>query len=145
MIPVNFPKGVKYIPVLKPNNSRFRIRKNKKWFKLVEDHLMEWYDEEGLYHSELIPKGYEWDGATIPQMLWSFLGYGKMGALSEISVTHDWPYILKGKLHNGTIMSRKQSDTLFKNQCLAIGIPERTASIMYRAIRIGGLKYWRDV
>jgi hypothetical protein len=96
------------------------------------------------------PIGFEWDGATIPRVLWSILGYHPAGIMLPPSLWHDYIYKHKGVVINmedgdEVFISRKSCDLLFYYHCLHVGIPERKAKRMYTGVRIGGVIYWRDL
>jgi hypothetical protein len=134
MILINFPRGIKYVPVDNPDK--------KQWFRLEEEYIAEWY-YKGKMYKITIPKGYEWDGATIPRFLWSILGYYPMGKMAEASLIHDWIYVNKGILEEGFTMTRLECDKLFKQHLIAIKVDDKAINRIYRTVRVAGFYYWR--
>lgn len=123
----NYPRGINYIAV--PNK--------KNWFRLTKDYP---FTVDGV--TETIPKGYEWDGATIPRWFWSIIGYYPMGAMAEPSVIHDWIYVNKGILPNSTY-TRSRCDKLFYKHMLKSGVTPHSALRMYRVVQLFGFYFWR--
>jgi hypothetical protein len=78
--------------------------------------------------------GLGWDGASIPQLLWSIAGSPKTGCYRFASIVHDEvyknreEYIAKG-------VTREQADDLFYLGCRAKGVVEARARMMYYALR----------
>jgi hypothetical protein len=128
----NFPQGIKYVPAEHP--------KKREWYRLVRDYHLK-YDDIDV----IIPRGFEWDGATIPRIAWSIIGYHSMGKMAEPSLIHDYIYVFKGLIPGQRKISRKECDKLFREHLIAVGVPKRAANRIYRIVRIFGVKYWRDL
>ncbi len=95
------------------------------------------------------PKGFIWDGATIPRLFWSIIGYYPAGIMLPPSLWHDLIYINKGILFNketntDIFISRKDCDLLFKEHCVIMGVNPKAANKMYNIIRKFGWIYWID-
>lgn len=77
-----------------------------------------------------IPKGFKWDGATIPRGFWWIIGGKGSPEFLIASLFHD--YICKNKyLMKG---NRYLSSLLFKEVLIACGVPTWKATIMFHAV-----------
>jgi hypothetical protein len=132
---IKFFKSVKYEPVEHSNK--------KEWYRLTENYRSQW-ERNGVLESIHIKAGYEWDGATIPRILWTPLGYYPMGVLTAPSLIHDYIYVNHGTFNGIDKMSRKESDELFRLHCIKVGVSEKKANLMYNTIRTLGWIYWND-
>jgi hypothetical protein len=82
-----------------------------------------------------IPTGFKWNGASIPQALWSEMGGRFEPNTIEASLPHDWLY-----LGHGT--DRETADRYFYEQCRAAGMPHLKAAAMYEALHLFGETHW---
>lgn len=82
----------------------------------------------------LIEKGFEWDGASIPRILWTSVGSPFQPKFMAASMVHDKLYEM-GKASGYT---KKQSDELFKKILINEGVRETKAHLMYLAVRAAG-------
>jgi hypothetical protein len=120
----------------------------KRHFRLLEIQKTSFQLNENEVTLE-IPIGFEWDGATIPRITWSLIGYYPAGIMLAPSLWHDFIYINKGlvvNMEDGDVLkiSRKDCDKLFYEHCIAVGVKRLKALKMYYAIRLFGAYYWRD-
>ena len=91
----------------------------------------------------IIPKGYYWDGATVPRPLW-FL-FAPVGKAFWPAIVHDFLYETKGKGIPGYRhdLTRKQVDKIFLRQMIAEGVPKVQAHLMYWGVRTPiGRRFW---
>lgn len=88
-----------------------------------------------------IPKGFLWDGASIPKFAQGVIGR-PMGDYALAGLIHDWLYCSRilGNNDNG----RKKSDELFLLTMKCLDISWWRRKIMYRAVRIGGHSAYFD-
>ena len=78
----------------------------------------------------LIPKGFEWDGASIPN--WYWFRYQPFDPMNEIaSLVHDFLYV-KG------LLTRARADEIFHNLMLCEQNGAWKAGVMYLAVRALG-------
>jgi hypothetical protein len=92
---------------------------------------------------------FEWDGASIPRIFWSVIGYYPAGIMLAPSLWHDLIYKNKGWVRNELtgeliFISRKDCDLLFLQHMLICGVPLKDAQTMYKTIRKFGWTYWFD-
>lgn len=75
---------------------------------------------------QVVPAGFVFDGASVPQMLWSFLD--PAGEAFEAAAVHDY-------LYETSLKTKEFADKSFKMMLLLYGVNERKAEIAYRAVR----------
>lgn len=83
----------------------------------------------------IVPKGYKTDLASIPK--WAF--WWKRGLYDKAAICHDyiWDYgYLKTSWGKEFPFTRRESDRLFYEICLAVGVSRITALLMYLGVRI---------
>lgn len=88
-----------------------------------------------------IPKGFIFDGASIPKIFWSYLS--PVGLLFIPAIIHDYLYS-HGRLEGTTTLylNRKESDNLFKDVSETINNTKLLALPAWLAVRMfGGLSY----
>tara|TARA_Y100000592_G_C5424396_1_gene294927 strand:+ start:781 stop:1161 length:381 start_codon:yes stop_codon:yes gene_type:complete len=76
-----------------------------------------------------IPKGYKWDGATIPQIFWSLVGSPFQPKFMKASLVHDFLYYRKD-------ITAKCNDQTFRKVLLLDGVGKVKATVMYSAVRL---------
>ena len=105
---------------------------NRKW-EVMED----WSYGELYYEGSnlKIPKGFIFDGASIPRCLWWFLS--PVGLLLIAGLVHDYHY--KHKSHH-----RDDCDLLFRDLIRIITGTTIIPWIAWAAVRIGGWKAWKE-
>ena len=91
-------------------------------YRLIESVII-----EGVH----CPKGFEFDGASVPGFLWPIIG-------SPFDPRFMAPALVHDRLYSTGEISRKKADKIFKKLLLANGVPEETAESMYAGVRIGG-------
>lgn len=102
-------------------------------FELVEDYTF--IDAQGRRWTA--PKGAVVDGASIPQVVWSWIGGPWSGAYRNAAVIHDW--MCEQQIETSDITHR-----VFHDALLASGVSERLSWIMYQAVLRGGPQWERD-
>lgn len=129
------------LPLEVPN-----IALSHKLFTLTQAYEAAWVND-GVYYRIRIPSGFIWDGASVPQILWSVLGFYPGGIMLPPSVVHDYIYIAKGKVYNlasneMVCISRKECDLLFKAHMEFVGMPKRKLTLAYKGVKWFGWTYW---
>lgn len=121
------------------NYRSFRGEGSKTLIQLTQNLIYKSSDEE-MY---IVPKGFVSDGASIPKFAWSIVGH-PFGEYLESAVIHDYPYKFPDKWHKEYKNKRKRADWLLldcmKSQCIKLW----KRRIMYRAVRLGGWRFWND-
>ena len=88
-----------------------------------------------------IPRGFMWNGASIPKMARFILSNEELGVL-EASCAHDLLYANGGRIGNGVKLTRKQADTIFRHELIYYGIGSIRAYLAYEAVRMFGGSHW---
>ena len=103
-----------------------------KSIKVIESDI--WQDKHDvIWH---VPAGLVCDGASIPRLLWWFIGSPFTGRYREAAIFHDAYY----KEHCGR--TRKQVDKMFYEKMRQDGVGWMKANSMYYGVRVFGWKPW---
>jgi hypothetical protein len=120
------------------------ISKNK--FILKENYNCVWSYKDNSGERKtvdlVIPAGYEWDGASIPRILWTAWGYYPAGIMLSSSLTHDYLYTNRQDIL-GHEITRLHADGLFYLDIVSKQVEPKIAIKMYRGIRLFGWFYWK--
>ena len=100
--------------------------------ELVEDFH---YDRFGV--SFTIPKGFQWDGASIPRLFWLTTGSNYDPKFTKAGLLHDWMYA-KGHIARGL------ADKVFLRELKSSGVNWYTRNKMYAAVRVFGAKHYNN-
>lgn len=103
---------------------------DKDCFALQEDYAFKVGDQEFW-----IPAGFAWNGASIPQALWSELGGRFEPETMRASLEHDWFYLFHG-------VDRPAADKHFHDRCREDGMSMLKAETLYEALRAFGGTHW---
>lgn len=79
------------------------------------------------------PEGYDVDGASIPQALWTVVGSPYTGEYRRASIVHDNACDAAGD----DAGRRRAADRMFYHACRAGGCGIRRATVLYIGVRIG--------
>jgi len=79
-----------------------------------------------------IKKGFFWDGASIPRVLWPIIGSPFSPRFMAPSMVHDYLY------SQGKKGARKTADRLFRKLLMANGVSKELTDAMYAGVRVGG-------
>lgn len=111
------------------------------------------YNGKGMYQNvkdfpfevhgkkEKVPKGFVYDGASIPWWAYWFIlpdGLDREGAL-----IHDWCYVNQGILKY-TVVTKDESDLLLRDACIKDGVTEGKSNTVYKAVHWFGGPAWRS-
>lgn len=77
-----------------------------------------------------IPKGYKWDGATVPKFFWRIVGSSTQPEFLIASCIHD----VLCENHNYIDNNRNLSSKIFKELLLIAGVSKIKAQIMYLSV-----------
>lgn len=83
-----------------------------------------------------VPKGFETDGASIPRVLWPFLGSPFSPRYMTAALVHDYLY----RFPRG--IGRREADDLFRRYLLRDQVKPWLAKVMWLAVRVFGQSYW---
>lgn len=87
-----------------------------------------------------VSKGFVYDGASVPQWLWSVSGMRPDGLIRAAALIHDFIYRCTG--WDG-LYTRKEADVLFRHIIREAGGSWWTAARAYRAVRLFGWIPWK--
>jgi len=90
-----------------------------------------------------IPKGFRWDGASIPRFLWALIYSPFHPDVMAPSMVHDYLYRYHDGQDGNRVFTRKAADDLFEKLLIANGVATETVNTMYSGVRIGGKSSWR--
>ncbi len=99
--------------------------------------LLEDVEVEALGYKIIVKKGFDFDGASIPKLLWSIYGSPLNGNYVVASLIHDGLYASQK-------VSKSISDKIFLDimKQSNVGYIKRTS--MYLAVRVFGGKDWKE-
>ncbi len=87
-----------------------------------------------------VPKGFKFDGSSIPRIVWTLLGESPMrGPHVHASVVHDYVYRTPS-----VDVLRKESDDLYFRMCVEHGMGREKAFLMWAFIRIAGFFSYKE-
>jgi hypothetical protein len=127
---------------------------NDREVELVEPFIFEWNDP--LPQQIVIPKGFTFDGASVPQLAWTLTGILPIGLPLGGAAVHDYTYQRKGRLirdelkanHNGiwvpvaAVWPRKTCDDMFYRIMREASVTPWKSYAMYQSVRIFGQGPW---
>src|SRR5690606_41029739 len=108
------------------------------WF--VDDWM--WSFNGWTYH---IPAPFDFDGASIPRVMWSLVGKHELGVISPL--LHDWLYCQAGIVRYGSVtpvhyFTRTDADALFKKTMEYERVKWHHRQAGYLAVRLFGSGSW---
>jgi hypothetical protein len=106
----------------------------KRKYQLVQDYN---------YKEITVPKGFIYDGASIPRFLWSIVGLRPDGLIRAAALVHDWLYQNSGKISKIKSFTRKESDVIFKMLMEEADISNYKCQLAYYAVRVFGGLHWK--
>lgn len=123
-------------------------------YRLNEDYTYVWI-QRNIVTQITVPKGFTYDGASVPRFLWSLSGLTRDGLIRAAALVHDWIYMNDGALPECSMRefnkgwtcisgrwTRKDSDKLFLKMMLEAGIENYRANRAYACVRLFGGLYW---
>lgn len=93
---------------------------------------MFWYDNNIIQ----VNKGFDFDGASIPQSLWWIVGSPMTGGYQRAACLHD-------ALYASEYFPREVCDALFLEAMTSDGVPRFRRLSMYYAVRMFGGQVWK--
>jgi len=125
------------------------------WQITMEDWSCQWEDGFG-WRKLFVPKGYIFDGASIPRIAWTALGIPPHGEVDAAALAHDALYRAQGgnkpdewkgcifvnQNGNNVIAIREEVDWVFREFCIYATIARHRARIAWFFVRAFGKRYW---
>lgn len=106
----------------------------------------------------IVKDGFRWDGASVPKIFWNW-GFKTDGKHRAAALIHDFIYVNKGKLPQGSMISkyknqtaqnqygsfsRVDADRLFGRMMKEAGVSKLRRNLMWFAVSSFGWIYWPD-
>lgn len=93
-----------------------------------------------------IPAGWQWDGASVPRIAWTFISKEDLGELPAMG--HDYLSRCGGcppvhACHPYMTWTRAEADALFYWAMLDAGVVEWRARAAYTTVRVVGGRHWK--
>lgn len=128
-------------------------------YEVVVDYAYEWEAKDRKF-TIIVPKGFVFDGASVPRILWTLIGITPDGLHRAAALVHDFIYRYDGFLPNGSFWeigmnceliglpgvrwNRDQADKLFARMLREGGVSKFKRRLMYQGVRLGGWIHWND-
>lgn len=117
---------------LVPENNKYQLAKDYNIVITIESQS----------YSIWIPKGFEYDGATIPALFWQTMYSPFAPDVMRAALVHDWLYYTHKAQQ--IAIDRKTADKIFKAIIEADGVKGNKANLMYTALLVGGQPAWKN-
>ena len=100
-----------------------------------------------------VPRGFQYDGASVPRWVWSVIGFLPDGIHRPAALIHDYLYAHEGIVPGLDVGANKECtiyyDRMFADNCLRslmrdVGIKSWHIKTVYWAVRTFGGTYWAD-
>jgi hypothetical protein len=131
------------------------IKSHNRKYRLEKDWQCYW-EEKGVRYKLNILEGFEYDGASVPRILWSISDLTPDGVIRGPATLHDKIYDSKGRMGSNLyhfkdgnwrecdrVFTRKDADDLFHAFMKPAGVKDRTRGVAYWAVRLFGWVAWR--
>jgi hypothetical protein len=128
-------------------DERYRLRSDWEQKIEIEDVKLLWR----------IPKGFVWDGMSVPRFAWSLVGLTPDGIGRAACLLHDWLYEWAGKIpHDSCVLmisehcyahyahewTRKEADEMLREMLRASGEDRVHIGLCFSIVRTFGKGYW---
>jgi len=104
---------------------------NDRWYRLEED----WYFTVGSICAR-VPKGYRFDGASVPQVCWSF-GFRPDGPWRSAALAHDYLYD-----HGGNVVGLWYEEGILREECVTL-TRKQSDGVFLLLMKEGGVMLWK--
>jgi len=98
-------------------------------------------------HSFKIPKGFEYDGASVPNLFMFLIGFERDGVHRPAALIHDFLYVSVGSIKNvhkkSFQVTRKDADRIFLKVMEHVGVKSWHGRLGYWAVRGFGWMFER--
>lgn len=106
-----------------------KVLDDGKNYELIED--LSYYREKNKNDIITIPKGFTFDGATVPRIFWSIIP--PLGRYTRAACLHD--YLIDVKWRKEKLITRKECDYIFLESMRAIKVNFILSYTMFYAVR----------
>lgn len=112
---------------------------------------------DGAQYLWTLPRGFVWDGMSVPRFAWSLVGLTPDGIGRAACLLHDWLYEFAGAIPSGScrlminasiyqinhhVWTRAEADQLFRETLRASGEDKVHIGTCYSIVRLFGKAYW---
>jgi len=126
-------------------------------YVLMEEYTYTW-SESGALFRITVPRGFEYDGASVPRLLWGVTGLRPDGLIRAAALVHDFVYAFRGDLPPRGFeiyvdnsfwaecqleIDRAWADRLFNRIMRESGVGRTRRWLAYSGVRAGGWLAWR--
>ena len=94
---------------------------------------------ENKLYDIVVPKGFDFNGASIPRFFWRIIGHPYMPDFQRGALLHDFIYRSPGHID----IKRKLADRLFMEILREDGVSKIKSLTMYNAVRTFGKFSWK--
>lgn len=120
----------KPLTVTKLKNGRWKVSRGFRYY----------VGKEGGSDFVDVPKGFDTDFASVPQIFWNILPPD--GQYTQAAVLHDFLYGVQGNAPEGKHRSRQECDNIFYEAMGILGVPQWKRSVMWIALKFFGFYAW---
>ena len=110
---------------------------------VADEHVVSVTTAGGITHTVTLPRGYVFDGASIPRLAWSMIGHPFDPSFLVAAAVHDWYCDQAAQTHDYQL--RVIGDAVFFALLRRAGVSWLKRSAMYLAVRSYGLWSFRKV
>ncbi len=128
-------------------------------YRLEEPYPYKWV-HQGTQYRIIVPAGFQYDGNSVPRLVWTLAGITRDGLNRAAGLVHDFIYRHCGKLPTDSFQtfingewvcivsnhwSRHGADRMYGRLLRVAGVSPFRRRLAYRGVRIGGAFtwYWR--
>ncbi len=125
-------------------------------YRLEEDYAYSWRGKDGYMRRLCVPAGFIYDGASVPQIVWTVSGIPPDGLHRAAALIHDYLYVYRGSPPRGTYQKlingnwydlewtwkRHEADKMFCRIMRESGVDRGKRRMAYRAVRLFGGMAW---
>lgn len=109
------------------------VKENGDLYELQEDYT---------YHGITVPKGFRYDGASVPRLALTPFGFQRDGIHRAAALVHDWMYAKRGRIEEHNRYSREDADRIFREMLIGSGVKNWHVAIAYAFVRAFGWIVW---
>ncbi len=114
------------------------LKSGREWM-VLEDYI---YKRGSL--TIVVPKGFVYDGASIPRIFWRLIGPPMAGKYAHAALLHDYLCVYRGyKLHGKWVaITRQQADDFMLTVMVEDDVDWWRRNAMHKAVRTAGGRVW---
>lgn len=106
-------------------------------YALAQDRYEVSVTAKGCVHKIVVMRGFIFDGASIPRLLWRVCGHPFEVPRVAAGLVHDW-------LYSARVTTRAEADAIYRALLVAVGWSSLFAWVEWLALRVCGFVAWRS-